>query len=229
MKPNSARRSRGALAALSLLAALVVCGAVAGTVLAARLISADPQTGHAHAGGGKKQARTHAVGDDVPTSFGFIAVEHAETIRGLTARELGGAAHGIGSLVTRDQALVQASITITNFTPSTLRYSPNQFRLVATNAKGKVRRYDLAHATVQRGILQPDAAVDARLSFVAVRDGSRFAIEFDDPGAKSPVTINLVNGAGRVTEKDRRLLDENHANQDHSTTHGTDAAGHAGE
>jgi hypothetical protein len=181
-------------------------GAIAGTVLAAGLLKGTAPTEHAsHLSSGP-----WSVAQDVPTSFGFVAVEHAETFKGLSPRQLGGATHGIGNFVGRQDALVQASVTITNTQGVPLRYSTRQFRLAAIDRKGHVRRIGLSHATVGDGVLQPDAAIDARLSFTVPRDGARLQVEFADPGARAPLVIKLPTGTGRLTKADRRALAEGH-------------------
>jgi Domain of unknown function (DUF4352) len=195
--------AEGVIAALGSFVLLVVSVAVVGGMLAAGLGS-EP---HDHPAGATGPYR---VAEDVPVSFGFIAVEHSATLKGLTPKQLGGAVHGIGTFVSRKNALVQASITISNTSTQPQAYSPRQFRLVATAADGTTSRIELAHATVRAGELQPDAAVDARLSFIAPRDGSRLALEFRDPGARAPVTILLGNGSGRLTEADRRAIAQGH-------------------
>ena len=194
--PSSAAAAAGALMAL------VVATAVLGAVLAANVFAG----GATHAGATAPAATgPFRVAQDVPTSFGFVAVEHAEQMKGLTARQLGGAVHGIGNFVARDQVLVQASVTLTNTRLEPLDYKPSQFRLVARR-DGEVTRHPLSHATVRAGTLQPDAAVDARLSFVAPRNGSELAIEFTDPGRATPVVIELGRRTGRASAADRRAV-----------------------
>jgi hypothetical protein len=208
----SRHASAGPRAAVGCFIAAVVSAAFVGVLVAFQ--TAGAATGAAGHDGGANGA--FRVAQDVPTSFGFVAVEHAETLKGLSARQMGGATHGIGSFVGRDKALVQASVTITNTGEDTLPYSPKAFRLVAKRAGKPARRYGLMHATVTDGVLQPDAAVDARLSFVAPRDGSELAIEFRDPGRTSPIRIELDNRSGRVSKADREALADGH--------HGTPAA-----
>jgi hypothetical protein len=215
--PTARMPAEGVVAALACFVFLVISIAAIGGALAANLAGA--QTPHSHAGGAVGPFR---VAQDVRTSFGFVAVEHAETLEGLTPKELGGATHGIGSFVARDHALVQASITLTNTTQRPLRYTPRQFRLVATGRNGEAKRIALAHATVREGVLQPDAAVDARISFVAPRNGSRLAIEFADPGAPEPLTILLGNGTGKLTAAERRALAQGHELQPHDGHDHTD-------
>ncbi len=199
---STAAKAAGALGAL--LAVILLC-AVAGAVLAGRLLAAEAPA-HAPAAG----TGPFGVAEDAPTSFGFVAVEHAETLKGLTPRELGGATHGIGGFVGRDKALVQAAVTITNTGDEPLAYSPGQFRVATRSRRGAVKRIPLAHASVRDGELQPDAALDARLSFVVPRDGSRLEIEFLDPGRAAPIRILLDARAGRLTAEDRRALEEGH-------------------
>lgn len=203
----------GVYAALACFLLIVTSIAVLGAIFAAGLFGTKPVAEAAPGG-------PFQVAQDVPTSFGFVAVEHSQTLKGLTPKQLGGAVHGIGSFVGRDKALVQAAITITNTTVAPLQYSPRQFRLVATAPDGKERRYGLAHANIRQGTLQPDAAIDGKLSFVAPRDGSRLAIEFADPGAAKPLQILLGNGSGKLTARERAALAEGHTLQQHDAHEG---------
>jgi len=178
--------------------AAVACAAVVGVVLAVSLLTGSA-AGHAtHA------AAVFGVAEDVTTSFGYVAVEHAETVKGLTAKQLAGAVHGIGSYVPPEKALVTASITLRNGVQGPTDYQLSQFTLRATTKKGAVKRYPVSHATVADGTLQPDAAVDARLAFVVPRENAKLAIEFDDPAAKAPIVIELDDDDcdGKVTEAD---------------------------
>lgn len=203
--PPAASGSPSAIAAAGALLALLVVATIGGIVFSARLVAGSDAEAAANSATGPFR-----VAEDVPTSFGFVAVEHAEILKGLTPRELGGATHGIGGFVGRDKALVQASVTITNTGTEPLAYSPGQFRVVTRSRKGAVKRIPLAHASVRDGELQPDAAIDARLSFVVPRDGSRLEVEFLDAGRPEPVRILLGNRAGRLTAQDREAIDEGH-------------------
>jgi hypothetical protein len=205
MPTHSSSASLAFVAGLGAFVATVVAAAVVGIVLAVALISA-PAGAHdaAHAEG------PWGVGDDVPTSFGFVAVEHAETLKGLGAKELGGAVHGIGSFVGRERALVKAAVTLRNGPVRTLDYSPEWFSLRATAKDGKVRRYPLSHASIRPGVLQPDAAVDASLGFTIPRNGARLAIEFKDPGRQAPLVIDLDAKVGKATAADKRASKHGH-------------------
>jgi hypothetical protein len=184
--------------------AAVAAAAVVGIVLAVSLItgSADGHTGHA--------ASRFTVAQDIPTSFGFVAVEHAETVKGLTAKQLAGAVHGVGGFVGAERALVQASITLRNGPERVLPYSLRQFTLVATAKNGTVRRYPVANATVRDGTLQPDAAVDAGLGFVIPRNGARLSLEFADPGRTTPIVIDLKARTRPATAADKAAAHHGH-------------------
>jgi len=185
--------------------AAVVAAAVVGIILAVSLIT-GPADGHAtgHASG------PFAVAQDIETSFGWVAVEHAETVKGLTAKQLGGAVHGIGDFVGAERALVKASVTLRNGPERVLPYSLSQFTLVATGRRGKGRRYPVSTATVRDGLLQPDAAVDAGLGFVIPRNGATLALEFTDPGAKQAIVVDLDSAVGRATAADKRAAQHVH-------------------
>jgi len=127
------------------------------------------------------------VAQDIPTSFGIVAVEHAEILNGLTAKDLAGVTHGIQNLVLDDQVQVQAAVTMTNLTKRVVAYSPSQFRLIA----GDAPPVDAVTANMQSGRLQPDANIDATLSFVVSRNGAQLWVEFRDPGRSTPILIDL--------------------------------------
>jgi hypothetical protein len=185
--------------------AAVAAAAVVGIVLAVSLLT-SPQGGHATVAAGTP----FRVAQDIPTSFGYVAVEHAETVKGLTPKDLAGAMHGIGSLVARDKALVKASVTLRNGATGPLDYRLSQFTLRATNKDSTVRRYPVSHATVRDGTLQPDAALDAGLAFVIPRNGARIALEFRDPDRAEPVVVDLAAKSGTVTAAERRALRHRH-------------------
>jgi hypothetical protein len=135
-----------------------------------------------------------AVGQDVPTTFGVVAVQSATKSAGPTARALAGVTHGIQSLVPPDKLQVNASVTITNLRPAVLRFTLAQFQLYATR-RGRPGPQDrpirIARGSVAPGTLQPDASIEATLTFVAPRNGSRLWMSFRDPGAATPILIDL--------------------------------------
>lgn len=135
------------------------------------------------------------VGQDIPATFGAVAVENVAKIKGLTAKDVSGVTHGIPNLVKAGQMQVQASVTMTNLTDQPIRYSPTQFRLLVGKDRKPVHE---VRSNIRPGTLQPDAAVDGRLSFVAPASGQKLWLAFDDPGRDRPILIDLGR-TGRQT------------------------------
>jgi hypothetical protein len=135
--------------------------------------------------GGAPRTTVHRVGESVPTSFGIVAVEHAEIDNGLSADALGGQAHGVQGLVTDDKASVQTLVTITNQSGAVVPYSPGQFRL-----RAGATSLPATEAMLQPGSLQPQANIDARMNFVVPRAGERLQLEFRDRDGRS-ILIDL--------------------------------------
>jgi hypothetical protein len=207
----------GLAAGLGGFVAAVAAAAIVGVVLAVSLLT-GPAAGHTEPA---PEDGHWAVAEDVPTSFGFVAVEHAETVKGLTAKQLAGAVHGIGDFVGAERAMVKASVTLRNGPVRPLDYSPRQFTLVATGKDGKARRYPVSNASVRDGILQPDAAVDASLGFVIPRTGARLSLEFADRGSNersgdeasgrgSTIVIDLKARVGKATAADKVAAQHTH-------------------
>jgi hypothetical protein len=159
--------------------------AVAGAVLAAGIIA----TGETHTTLTPSILKgPFGTAQDIPTSFGVVAVEHAEKINGTTAKQLGGNTHGIAGFVAPNKVQVQASVTLTNLLDEPIAYDPRQFRLLVGKDRKPVKS---VKSNMRPGTLQPDASIDGRLIFVAPRTGSRLWIEFTDPGRAKPLLIDL--------------------------------------
>jgi hypothetical protein len=205
--PSSHAPSLRLAAGLGGFVAAVAAAAIVGVVLAVSLIT-GPAAGHATTAPADGR---FAVAEDIPTSFGFVAVEHAETVKGLTSKDLAGAVHGIGDFVGAERAMVKASVTLRNGPVRPLEYSPRQFTLVATGKDGKARRYPVANASVRDGILQPDAAVDASLGFVIPRTGARLTLEFADPAREQPIVIDLKARVGKASAADKNAAQHGHS------------------
>lgn len=167
------------------LLAFTVTAVVAGAIIAVGIV----QTGdHTAAGPSKLPSGPFGTSQDIPTSFGVVAVEHAEKINGTTAKAVGGNTHGISGFVPPNKVQVEASVTLTNLLGKPVAYDPRQFRLLVGEQRKPVTE---VKSNLNPGTLQPDAAVDGRLSFVAPRTGSKLWIEFTDPGRKTPILIDL--------------------------------------
>jgi hypothetical protein len=182
---------------LAVLAALLAA-AILGAYLAAGVVSAGGDDPAPSADG------PFALRDAVPTSFGVVAVEYAEKNAGPTAKALGGMTHGIGDRVKADQIQVQAFATITNLDHRVVEYSPAQFSLAAGSKDAKP--LPITAASVKPGTLQPNAAIDVRLTFVAPRKGEKLWVRYKDPARKAPVFIDL----GRVSKTPRGALAGEH-------------------
>jgi hypothetical protein len=182
-RPRGRRpRAWNAVVAAVLLATLVL--AVAGALIASNMIA----TGAPAAPAPKLLPGPFGTAQDIPTSFGVVAVEHAEKINGTTAKDLGGNTHGIAGFVPPNKVQVEASVTLTNLLDKPVAYDPRQFRLLVGANRKPVTS---VKSDMQPGTLQPDAAIDGRLKFVAPRSGSKLWIEFTDPGRAKPVLIDL--------------------------------------
>lgn len=154
-----------------------------------------------------RPAPTNDIGHAIPTNFGVIAVRNVKTLNGLTPKQLAGMTH-FPSYVTPDRMQVQVFLEIRNLEQHTIRYSPRQFRLAA----GSGRAIPLTGTTLPGGILQPSAAIDGQLTFIAprrARDRAHLWLEFREPGKSAPVRFDL--GSAR-TRGPIKALTPNHQN-----------------
>jgi hypothetical protein len=176
---------------------LAVLAAVLTAMVVGAYLAAGVLGGSSHHEAGDVAKGPFGIHDPAPTSFGVIAVEHAEKNAGPTAKALGGMTHGIKNRVKADQIQVQAFATITNLSPKVVEYSPAQFSLVVGSKDAKPR--PISQSSIKPGSLQPNAAIDARLSFVAPRKGQKLWVRFKDPARDAPIFIDL----GRVSNTPR--------------------------
>ncbi len=126
---------------------------------------------------------------DIPTSFGAVAIDNVEKVNGLTAKSLAGVTHGISNYVPPNKVQVQATVTLTNLlNERTVGYSPTQFRLLIGEKRKPVKD---VRASFRPGTLQPNASISGQVKFIAPRTGSRLWIEFTDPKRAKPLLIDL--------------------------------------
>jgi hypothetical protein len=157
--------------------------ALAGAALAAGIIrTGDPAAGDAPA----LPAGPFGLAEDIPASFGVVAVEHVDKVSGTTSKQVGGMTHGISGFVRPDQQQIQASVTLTNLTAAPVAYTPGQFRLLAGG-----KPVTTFKSSFEAGELQPYAAIEGRLTYVAPRKGAKLELQFRDPGRSAPITIEL--------------------------------------
>ena len=129
---------------------------------------------------------THVIGEDVVTSFGVVAVEHATAISGLNDAQITGA-HGVPGLVEAGSINVQVAAVITNLSDDVLLYEPTQFELL--DGAGAV--VPISRAAQLPGELQPNAAIDVLIDFVSTAEGRPFTVRFMDPATNEAVLIDL--------------------------------------
>jgi hypothetical protein len=126
---------------------------------------------------------------DIPTSFGAVAIDNVEKVNGLTAKALSGVTHGISNYVPPNKVQVQASVTLTNLlNDRSQAYSPTQFRLLVGKNRKPVKD---VRASFRPGRLQPGASISGQVKFIAPRNGSKLWIEFTDPKRAKPMLIDL--------------------------------------
>ena len=130
-----------------------------------------------------RPAATFIVGQDVPTSFGVMAVEGVRAVGADDVRHA--AQHGADTPNLADQ--VQVSVTITNLTDKVVAYSPDQFRLVHS---GNPSAAPDSATTLRAGTLQPSAHIDGQMSFATPGTGD-LELTFRDPGGSRPSVVDL--------------------------------------
>jgi hypothetical protein len=133
-------------------------------------------------GGGSDDTQgPYGISQDVPTSFGAIAID------GLGRR--------VGPSGKRDQ--MQAFVAMTNLSGRPIRYSPAQFRLLGGKDGTPVPGLE---ATFGRGTLLADANFSGQLRYPAPRDGAKRWIEFRDLAGGKPILIDLTRTGQRTPD-----------------------------
>lgn len=128
----------------------------------------------------------HQIGEDVATSFGVVAVEHATAISGLNDSQITGA-HGVPGLVEAGSINVQVAAVITNLSDNVLTYQPTQFELIDNTGAA----VPISRAAELPGELQPFAAIDVLVDFVSTAEARPFKVRFVDPATKETILIAL--------------------------------------
>jgi hypothetical protein len=154
---------------------------VAAVALVVVLALAGLALGLGGLGSGAYTDGTYGISQDVPTSFGAIAID------GLGRR--------VGPSGKRDQ--MQAFVALTNLSGRPLPYSPAQFRLLGGEARTPVPGLQ---ATFGPGTLLADANFSGQLRFPAPPEGAKRFIEFRDPAAAEPIVIDLSRTGKRTPD-----------------------------
>ncbi|HEX3089165.1 MAG TPA: hypothetical protein VHQ23_10955, partial [Ilumatobacteraceae bacterium] len=163
-------------------ALVAACGA--GSVLAVDMLSGNNPL--VTTASGASGPAVHVIGEDVATSFGVVAVEHATAISGLNDTQVTGA-HGVPGLVEAGSIDVQVAAVITNLSNDVLKYQPTQFELI-DNTGASVA---ISRTAELPGELQPYAAIDVLIDFVTTADARPFKVRFTDPSTSETVVISL--------------------------------------
>jgi hypothetical protein len=172
---GAAGRLRGWTAVLIALAATA-----AGVMIVARMVSPTPSAPPAAFG----------IGDDVPTSFGIVAVEFIRSVDGVNHRALAGATHGVSGLVDADHRQLQVAVALTNRRSRALDYTVRQFELTATTA-GHSTTLSATAGDLPDGRILPDAGIEGHLDFTLPAADAALKLRFRDPGAAAAVVIDL--------------------------------------
>jgi hypothetical protein len=187
---------------------LLIIGAVAllamfGAVLGVNVITTPDDPAH--------QPPAWIVGDEVPTSFGLIAITDVSQLAGLKAEDLGGVTHGVGDLVPPDKEQVELSVVVSNTSSRAVSYSfQDEFKMV-TSTGGDVSQ--LPGASSPTGKISGNSSLTTQLRFMAPRDGGALILEFREPGARHTSRI-LVGATDQAPEGVLDGYTHNHAASD---------------
>ncbi len=135
-------------------------------------------------------SKVFRVGDDVPTSFGIVAVEFVRSVDGVSHRALAGASHGVSGYVGHGKQQIQVAVALTNQTKKSLTYQVRQFRLSVTVAK-KTTVLPATSGDLPDARILPDAGIEGHLDFTVPAVSAAISLEFIDPGRTAPVVIDL--------------------------------------
>ncbi|MDQ2751066.1 MAG: hypothetical protein ABI775_01815 [Pseudonocardiales bacterium] len=164
-----------------LVTAIVSTVALLGVLLTVRTLS-PASSGHRSDG--------FSIGDDVPTSFGVVAVEFVRSVDGVTHRALAGATHGVSGLVGDGKQQIQVAVALTNRGGKPMTYSVRQFQLRAT-FNGKTTLLPATAGDLPDGRILPDAGIEGHLDFTLPAASATMSLVFHDPGHSAPIVIRL--------------------------------------
>jgi hypothetical protein len=174
-RPAAGGEGRSAPVALVALIVVVAAFSLYGAELAFGVLRAGPAA-----------APAPAVGAPLATSFGSLTVEHAQTIDGLTSRDMwNGMTHGIQSLVQPDEAQIAVAVYLANESGGAVPVDPGQFRLIVD---GRSEPAAPTGTTVLPLRLMPGSGVRGTLVFVVPLGAARTSVTYLDP-AGPPITV----------------------------------------
>ena len=188
---------------LLLIIGTVALLAVFGAALGVNVITTPDDPAH--------QPPAWTVGDEVPTSFGAVAITDVSQLAGLSADDLAGVTHGVGDLVPPDKEQVELSVVVSNTSNRAVSYSfQDEFKMV-TSTGGDVSQ--LPGASSPTGKISGNSSLTTQLRFMAPRDGGALILEFREPGARHASRI-LVGATDQAPEGVLDGYTHNHAASD---------------
>ena len=206
--PDSRAPSPGLLAGIGALCVLAVIAAMVGTVLAADEITTPARPA------AQVDPATYRADEPIPTSFGFVTVSGASRTKGLTSQDLAGQAHGIGNLVKRKDVAVSVEVTLSNRDGAPVAFSPKAFRLALHRDGRPIVRKPASYSSVKAADVVAGASMNARMSFVAARDGSHIWLEYVDPRNNRRHTVDLERTTGRATTGEVKDAHDDHSDHE---------------
>ena len=139
----------------------------------------------------------HTIGEDVATSFGLVAVEHAVAIDAVDDQQ---GTPGIAHLVDGGTLNIRVRVMITNLTDNELVYRPTQFELIDKAGDAIA----IERLSQPAGELQSLAAAEVVLDFISTGQAGPFTVRFTDPATKDKILIDL--GAVGCTAQGAEVL-----------------------
>ena len=164
---------------------------VRGVMLLAALAGGIIATGaftSAAGNGAAGKSHLYSINQNVPISFGSVAVESAERSQGLTAEQLSGVTHGIQNNIGPDQVQVQVVAALSNTTDAVITYGPDQFELVTDTDKQPVL---VNSSSFTSTVLAPHSRVEGTLTFVTSIEAKKLLLRYTDLVNGQPVVIDL--------------------------------------
>jgi hypothetical protein len=171
---------------------LFVIGAVLALAIAGAIIGANViGTGDTSA----LQPPAYGINDNVPTSFGVLAVKDVSLLAGLNAEDLGFVTHGVGDLVPPDKEQAEISLILTNTTGKAVSYSfVDEFRVVTSSG---VEADRLSGLSAPVGKLSGHSSLTTQLRFMTARDGGALILEYHEAGVRhtSRILVGVTDQA----------------------------------
>jgi len=174
--------ARGIPGPVVIVLGVMLLAALAGGIVAAGAFASGAGNGAAGT------TRLYSINQNVPISFGSVAVESAERSQGLTAEQLSGVSHGIQNNIGPDQVQVEVIAVLSNTTDAVTTYGPDQFDLVTDTDKQPVQ---VLNSSFRPGTLAPHSQIEGTLTFITSIEAKKLLLRYTDLASGQPVVIDL--------------------------------------